>query len=286
MVMIADGRNEGKRNGEEERGAFQTKLDLAERIFHAPTTRRGRHLLHVLVHHFNVRTKQCNPSQALLAQEMGCSERNVRDILKKDLANLVTVRRTQKSLYYTLHLPENAPAMMVASTADGQFPVAQAGFRPEADCRSDRKQTAGRTGSRLPQNREGTRKERFSGQQQKTPKAKPKKAKPKKAKPDTPSLEAVLAAFAERGFSPDKASQEAARFLAYNTAKGWKGDWQANVERWQAQESDKQAAEFKPSYHRAYEPSEIERHTPEQQAANLSVLRNLRIKAARKEKRG
>ena len=148
----------------------------------------------------------------------------------------------------------------------------------------DRNPSAGRTGTRLPVNRERTKKERsFPGQQQQ--KSSPPRKKPK-AQTDTPSAKDVQAAFQKRGLAPDRAKAEAARFLAYNTAKGWKGDWQANVERWQAQESDKQAAEFKPSYHRAYEPLEIERHTPAQQAANLSVLRNWRIRAARQEKRG
>ena len=294
MDSIVDGSGAVKRNGQEERGAFHTIYDLQQKVWHAQTTPRGKLVLTALVFHYNAQTGQCNPSHELLAAETGYSERTIRKILKEDLADLVTYQHGKHSNAYTLF-----PPMLVSSTADGQYPVAPAepslgtrgpGEHPrhsEPRGRFTRNTGAGSLGTRGPGNKERTKKEHsFPGQHQQQ--ASPPR-KPPKAQTAPPSAKAVQAAFQKRGFAPDRAKAEAVRFVAYNTAKGWKGDWQANVERWQPQAPGPTATEFKPGYHRAYEAPEVEDHTPAQQAANLSVLRNWRIEAAkikRQEQRG
>jgi len=300
VVTVADGPSEGKGgrtdgDGQEQRkSVFGIKNELVSRIYHSPTTPKGRHVLHVLVFHYNARTGQCNPSQETIARETGYSERTVRNVIRQDLANLVTSRRSQRGLYYTLHLPEQAPPMLVNSPAPGQYAVAHvesnpdrnpsAGrklsreqSRPEPVCRSDRNPSAGRTGTRLPVNRERTEKERFFKAEQQ------KSSSSKKGKTVKPTLDRLKTAFEARGFPADKARAEAERFTRYNEEKGWCGDWEQNVERWQPQEWQTET-EFKPAYHRPYKPEAVEVHTSEERQRSLDILRNLSVQLARKVK--
>ena len=262
--MLGQIRPNGKGSGELRPGSI---LDLQSRVFHSPTTRDGRHLLHILLYHRNAETGKCNPSQALLATEMNCSERHIRKLLKKDLPHLVTTRQTQHSLNYTLHLPENPPHMLVSSPAPGEFPVTHVtDSHPEQACRSDRNRRAGPTGTGVPTNIEGTEKEHsFVKGQQKT-------FSSKKGKANKPTIGAVQAAFEKRGFPPGQAKAEARRFCDYNEEKSWRMNWEQGVERWQPKEPEQQTAESRPAPP-LYKPPEVEEHTPEEQASNLAVLR-------------
>ena len=181
-----DGRTaEVKRNGQEERGAFHTIYDLQQKVWNAQTTPRGKLVLTALIFHYNARSGQCNPSHDLLAAETGYSERTIRKILKEDLAELVTYQHGKHSNSYALF-----PPMLVGSTADGQFPVAQAaptlgtwgpGENPahsEHGGRFTRNTGAGSLGTRGPENKERTEKELVKDQRQQKSSPKPKRQNP------------------------------------------------------------------------------------------------------------
>ena len=285
MVTVADGRNEsksGRTDGKKELRPGSI-LDLHAKTFAAKTTPRGRHLLHVLAIHHNEATGQCNPSHATLAAETGYSERTIRKILKEDLAKLVTYQHGKYSNDYTLF-----PPMLVSSPAPGEYLVAHVDTGPSLGTRGPaenhshsehggrvtRNTGAGSLGTRGPGNIPRTHQEHFGeGPQQKS-------CSPQKAKPTTPAVEAVQAALEARGFPPEQAGREAARFMAYNEAKGWRLEWEKGVERWTAKEPESPAAAYKPRSHNLYVPPAVEEHTPAQAAKHVQLLRQLQVDLA------
>ena len=90
-------------------GPFLIKKEMADRVYAADISPRGKLVLTNLIHHYNARTGQCNPSLSLIAKETGYSDRTIRRILSKDLKGIVTWQRRQKSSQFTLFPGSDCP---------------------------------------------------------------------------------------------------------------------------------------------------------------------------------